>query len=77
MFQRTAVIDHVLSRFPCHQVNFWAKVIPVLAMIETDMSILKTISLAFCDLRAGKRNNFPTNINKNRQSSEIITKVHS
>ena len=53
MFQRTAVIDHVLSRFPCHQVNFWAKVIAVLAMIETDMSILKTISLAFCDLRAG------------------------
>ena len=44
----------MLSRFPCHQVNFWAKVIAVLAMMQTGVSILKTISLLFCDLRAGK-----------------------
>ena len=36
------------------QVNFWAKVIAVLAMIQTGVPILKTISLAFCELRAGK-----------------------
>ena len=72
-----------LSRFPCHQ-NFWAKVIAVLAMIQTGVSILKTISLAFCDLRAGKWNSCPSNINKQschwingRRSCKIITKVHS
>ena len=84
IFQRTAVIDHMLSCFPCYQVNFWAKVIAVLAMIETDMSILKTISLAFCDLRAGRWNSCPSNIKKKschwingRRSAKIITKVHS
>ena len=39
-----AVMDQVLSHFPCHQVNFWAKVIPVLVTIQTGVSILKTIS---------------------------------
>ena len=47
-------MDHVLSRFPCHQVNFWANVIAVLVAIQTGVSILQTISLAFYDLRAGK-----------------------
>ena len=69
--QRTDVIDRVLSRFACHQVNFWAKVIAVLAMIQTGVSILKTISLALSDLRAGKGNSCPSNINKQSAGGHV------
>ena len=82
--QKKGKFSSAFSRFACHQVNFWAKVIAVLAMIQTGVSILKTTSLALCDLRAGKWNSCPSNISKQschwingRRSCKIITKVHS
>ena len=40
----------VNSCSPCHQVYFLAKVIGVWPMTKIGVSILKTISLALCDL---------------------------